>query len=72
VRTSSFNNEVAAELLRELGSCNVTEEQARRIRCAARQLLLDADSLEGVWQSLNAQQDGWSAAIPMRSAPPTK
>lgn len=28
VRTSSFNNEVAAELLRELGSCNVTEEQA--------------------------------------------
>ncbi|MFV3415877.1 hypothetical protein ACQCLI_10705 [Pseudomonas nitroreducens] len=55
VRTTSFNNEVAAELLRELGSCNVTDEQARRIRCAARQLLLDADSLEGVWKKLNAQ-----------------
>ncbi|MFR0692885.1 hypothetical protein ACLUTX_26075 [Enterobacterales bacterium AE_CKDN230030158-1A_HGKHYDSX7] len=54
VRTTSYNNEVAAELLRELGSCNVSNEQARRIRCAARQLLLDADSLEGVWQQLNS------------------
>ncbi|MFV3371655.1 hypothetical protein ACNFH5_26085 [Pseudomonas sp. NY15435] len=54
VRTTSFNNEVAAELLRELCSCNVTEEQARRIRCAARQLMLDADALECVWQELNS------------------
>ncbi|OBY89922.1 hypothetical protein A6723_022970 [Pseudomonas sp. AU11447] len=57
VRTSSFNNEVAAELLRELCSCNVTDEQARRIRCAARQLLLDADALECVWQELNGKSD---------------
>ncbi|MFJ3050268.1 MULTISPECIES: hypothetical protein [Pseudomonas nitroreducens/multiresinivorans group] len=55
VRTTSFNNEVAAELLRELCSCNVTDEQARRIRCAARQLLLDADALECVWQELNGE-----------------
>lgn len=53
VRSSSFNNEIAAELLRELCSCNVTAEQARRIRCAARQLMLDADALECVWQKLN-------------------
>ncbi|KJK03004.1 hypothetical protein UB43_00285 [Pseudomonas sp. 21] len=55
VRTTSFNNEVAAELLRELCSCNVTDEQARRIRCAARQLLLDADALECVWQELTGE-----------------
>lgn len=53
VRTSSFNNEVAAELLRELCFCNVTDEQARRIRFAARQLMIDADALECVWQELN-------------------
>lgn len=53
VRTTSFNNEVAAELLHELCSCNVTKEQARRIRCAARQLMLDADALDRVWQKLN-------------------
>ena len=55
VRTTSFNNEVAAELLRELCSCNVTDEQARRIRCTARQLLLDADALECVWRTLNGK-----------------
>lgn len=54
VRSSSFNNEVAAELLRELGNCNVSEDQARRIRRAARQLLLDADALENAWRRLNA------------------
>lgn len=55
VRSTSFNNEVAAELLRELGSCNVSEEQASRIRRTARQLLLDADALERVWQELSLQ-----------------
>ncbi|QRY77386.1 hypothetical protein JVX91_17420 [Pseudomonas sp. PDNC002] len=53
VRTTSYNNEIAAELLQELSSCNVSDEQARRIRSAARQLLLDADALECVWQELS-------------------
>ncbi|MCJ1878130.1 hypothetical protein N5C93_25600 [Pseudomonas nitroreducens] len=53
VRTTAFNNEVAAELLRELSSCSVSNEQARRIRCAARQLMLDADTLEYVWEKLS-------------------
>lgn len=55
VRTTSFNNEVAAELLHELHACNVTEDQARRIRCAARQLMRDAQALECVWQELNEE-----------------
>ncbi|PJI47820.1 MAG: hypothetical protein CTR55_17425 [Pseudomonas sp.] len=52
VRSTSYNNEIAAELLCELSSCNVSEEQARRIRCAARQLLRDADALEGAYQQM--------------------
>lgn len=54
VRSSSFNNEVVAELLHELGDCNVSQDQARRIRRAAQQLLLDADALESAWRRLNA------------------
>ncbi|AGI24747.1 hypothetical protein ACYCAX_01650 [Pseudomonas sp. MT3] len=53
VRTTAYNNEVAAELLQELLARACSEDQARRIRCARRQLLRDADALELVWQALS-------------------
>ncbi|PJI47817.1 MAG: hypothetical protein CTR55_17410 [Pseudomonas sp.] len=53
VRSTAFNNEIAAELLRELAPLIANQELNRRMRCAARQLLLDAEALEDVYQQMN-------------------
>lgn len=53
VRSTAFNNEIAAELLRELAPLIANQELNRRMRCAARQLLLDAEALEDAYQQLN-------------------
>lgn len=52
VRSTAFNNEVAAELLRELAPLIANEDLNRRLRCAARQLLRDADAQEETYQEL--------------------
>jgi hypothetical protein len=56
VRSSAFNNELAAQLLRELAPLIANQDLNRRVRCAARQLLLDADSLEDAYQQMNERQ----------------
>ncbi|MBD9629275.1 hypothetical protein BWR15_30520 [Pseudomonas sp. T] len=56
VRSTAFNNEVAAELLRELAPLIANQELNRRMRCAARQLLLDAEALEDAYQQMNERQ----------------
>ncbi|MFS2123557.1 hypothetical protein [Pseudomonas sp. Pseusp97] len=43
---------VVAELLRELAPLIANEDLNRRLRCAARQLLRDADALEEICQEL--------------------
>ena len=55
IRTTAYNNEVAAELLQELLARADSDHQSRRIRCAMRQLLRDADALERVWQELGGK-----------------
>ncbi|MBD9676072.1 hypothetical protein IB274_05125 [Pseudomonas sp. PDM18] len=54
VRSTAYNNEVAAELLRELAPFIANAELNRRLRCATRQLLRDADALEGAYQQMAA------------------
>lgn len=53
VRSTSFNNEAIAELLQEITPFVIDPELRRRLRCAIRQLVRDADSLESAWQALD-------------------
>ncbi|WP_447750292.1 hypothetical protein [Pseudomonas nicosulfuronedens] len=53
VRSTAFNNEIAAELLRELAPLIANQDLNRRMRSAARQLLLDAEALEDAYQQMN-------------------
>lgn len=56
VRSTAYNNELAAELLRELAPFIANAELTRRLRCTARQLIRDADVLEGAYQQMASPQ----------------
>ena len=56
-RSTAYNNELAAELLRELAPFIESDELNRRLRCAARQLIRDADALEGAYQQMASSNE---------------
>jgi hypothetical protein len=56
VRSTAYNNELAAQLLRELAPFIASADLNRRLRCAARQLMRDADALEDAYQQMASPQ----------------
>ncbi|RWU17212.1 hypothetical protein DM813_28035 [Pseudomonas alkylphenolica] len=71
IRSASFNDEAAAELLRELGRLALTPKLSRRINDIAAHLEHDAKALEALYkvlsnadQSLPAQEYQTTAPAP--------
>lgn len=56
VRSTAYNNELAAQLLHELAPLIADAELNRRLRCAARQLMRDADALEATYQQMSVSR----------------
>lgn len=56
VRSTAYNNELTADLLRELAPFIANAELNRRLRCATRQLQRDADALENAYQQMASPQ----------------